>query len=112
MQNHHVDLGVVLLPNTSSSASPQPLAPYFRFSATSYLAVPPPLLVPVHSSYPNYTTPSNPNATSLNLYLEIKAINVTHYAFSAGPIDAMSDTITIGYAPAADVSFGFTGTST
>ncbi|EXJ62389.1 hypothetical protein A1O7_02823 [Cladophialophora yegresii CBS 114405] len=109
-QNHHIDLGVVLLPNTSSSASPKPLAPYFRFSATSYLAVPPPVLVPIHSSYPNYTTLSDPNATPLNLYLEIKAINVTHYAFSAGPTDAMSDVITIGYAPAADVSFGFTGT--
>ncbi len=83
--------------------------PYFRFAATSYLAVPPPILVPIHSSFPNYTTLSDPTATTLNLYLEVKANNLTHYAFSAGPVDAMSDVINIGYAPAADVSFGFTG---
>ncbi|KAI1610557.1 glycoside hydrolase family 43 protein [Exophiala viscosa] len=109
-QNHHIDLGVVLLANTTSSSSPQPLVPYFRFSATSYLTVPPPLLVPVHASYPNYTSLSNTSVTTLNLYLEIKAINLTHYAFSAGPIESMSDLLTIGTAPAADVSFGFTGT--
>jgi hypothetical protein len=111
LQNHHIDLGVVLLPNSTSSASasPKPLVPYFRFAATSYLAVPPPVLVPIHSSFPNYTTLSDPTATTLSLYLEVKANNLTHYAFSAGPVDAMSDVINIGYAPAADVSFGFTG---
>ncbi|OQV04994.1 hypothetical protein CLAIMM_09798 [Cladophialophora immunda] len=109
-QNHHIDLGIVLLTNSSSSSSPPPLAPYFRFSATSYLAVPPPLLVPVHSSFPNYTSLSDSAVSTLKLYLEIRGFNLTHFAFSAGPIDAMSDVITIGYAPGADVSFGFTGT--
>ncbi|KAK5197515.1 hypothetical protein LTR99_007885 [Exophiala xenobiotica] len=113
-QNHHIDLGIVLLPNSTSSASAsdssKPLVPYFRFAATSYLAVPPPVLVPIHSSFPNYTTLSDPTATTLSLLLEVKANNLTHYAFSAGPVDAMSDVINIGYAPAADVSFGFTGT--
>lgn len=41
--------------------------------------------------------------------MEIKAFNVTHYAFSAGPADARSQMVTVGVAPASVVSCCFTG---
>ena len=42
--------------------------------------------------------------------MEITALNLTHYAFSAGPVGSMSEVVQVGIAAAADVSFGFTGT--
>lgn len=41
--------------------------------------------------------------------MEIKAFNLTHYSFAAGPADAYSQMQTFGYGLAADVSYGFTG---
>ena len=42
--------------------------------------------------------------------LQIKAANLTHYALSAGSVGHEHLMQTVGWAPAADVSFGFTGT--
>lgn len=44
------------------------------------------------------------------LHLEIKAFNWTHYSFSAGPANAMSQLQTLAYYPNSAVSDGFTGT--
>lgn len=94
-QNHHIDFGVVMLPSTVNGS----LIPHFRFRAISYIAVPDPVVMPVTSDWLNQT-----------LTMEIKAFNLTHYSFSAGPASSQSHIVTIAYGPAADVSFAFTGT--
>ncbi|KAK5131942.1 hypothetical protein LTR08_000454 [Meristemomyces frigidus] len=113
-QNHHFDLGVVLLPapNTnlstqypSSSPPAPPLTPHLRLRGISYLPVPPALTIPL-STFFNQTLP-HPSKT---LTLQIKASNTTHYALSAGPPGHEHLLQTVGWTPAAAVSFGFTGT--
>jgi hypothetical protein len=102
VQNHHFDLGLVLLPNStsvnSSSSASSELAPYFRFRGISYLPTPGPVLMPVPDSWQGQ-----------KLRMEIKAFNLTHFAMSAGPAEHVSEMVTVGYAPGADLSFGFTG---
>ncbi|KAJ7590635.1 xylosidase : arab-like proteininofuranosidase [Mycena floridula] len=93
-QNHHIDMGVVMLPDANTTKS----TPHFRFRAVSYLPVPDPVIVPVSEAWWNHT-----------LTLEIKAVNLTHYAFSAALAD-QSAMQTIAFGLAADVSFAFTGT--
>lgn len=95
VQNHHFDLGVVMLPSANSSD----LSPHFRFRGISYLPTPPEVVVPVNDIWLGQT-----------LTMEVKAVNFTHYALSAGPTAHQHLMQTIGYAPAADLSFGFTGT--
>ena len=109
-QNHHLDMGVVMLPaNSSTAAFPGTnrtvtnstvLAPHIRFRGISYIPVPDPVVVPLPTGWADGT-----------LRLEIKASNATHYAFSVGPADAMSEMRTILYASNAAVSWGFTGKS-
>ncbi|TFY62563.1 hypothetical protein EVJ58_g3774 [Rhodofomes roseus] len=98
-QNHHIDLGLVLLPYMNTSTNTTALTPCFRFRSESYIAVPPTTVTPVPSAWLNRT-----------LHWEIKAFNLTHYSFAAGPADARSQMQTFGYGLAADVSWGFTGT--
>jgi hypothetical protein len=108
-QNHHLDLGVALLAANSSTAvfpgtnattvyTNSTLIPQFRFRGISSVAVPDPVIIPVPEEW-----------SGQRLKLEIKASNMTHYTFSAGPADAMSkmqDIIQVSNAP---VSWGFTG---
>ncbi|EKG13464.1 Glycoside hydrolase family 43 [Macrophomina phaseolina MS6] len=98
-QNHHIDLGIVLLPLQNDSDTSPTLKPHFRFRATSYVAVPDPVVVPVPDAWLNQS-----------LRLEIKASNVTHYAFSAGPTAHQSQMMTVAYGAGSLVSWGFTGT--
>ncbi|KAI0152671.1 glycoside hydrolase family 43 protein [Xylariaceae sp. FL1272] len=95
-QNHHLDLGVVWLP--SSSPNSTHMSPYFRFRGISYIPVPADLVVPVPDTW-----------RGSNLHLEIKASNATHYSFSAGPADAMSQMMTVIDVSNEAVSWGFTG---
>ncbi|KAI0133485.1 glycosyl hydrolase [Xylariales sp. AK1849] len=108
-QNHHLDLGVVMLPANSSTApfpgtnatepsDPSELKPHFRFRGISYNVVPDPVIVAVPGDWVGKT-----------LRLEIKASNATHYALSAGPADAMSEMQTLIDVSNAPVSWGFTG---
>ncbi|KAI1848871.1 hypothetical protein JX266_005299 [Neoarthrinium moseri] len=108
-QNHHFDMGVVMLP-ANSSTGPFPGTnrtlsgdhsapiPHFRFRGISYTAVPEPVTVPVPESWQNDT-----------LHLEIKASNMTHYTFSAGPAHAKSQMRALIDVSNAAVSWGFTG---
>lgn len=108
-QNHHLDMGVVMLPaNSSTAAFPgtnrttttsTDLTPHIRFRGISYIPVPEPVVVPLPPGWANST-----------LRLEIKASNMTHYSFSVGLAEAVSKTQTILYASNAPVSWGFTGT--
>jgi hypothetical protein len=41
--------------------------------------------------------------------LEIRASNITHYAFSAGPSGSQSQMEDIGFAPGLGLTWGFTG---
>ena len=93
-QNHHLDLGVVMLRNTTDST----LAPHFRFRGISYVKVPDPVVTPVPREW-----------LGRPLRLEIRATNISHYAFSAGPADAASEMRTIITASNDAVSWGFTG---
>lgn len=107
-QNHHLDMGVVMLPaNSSTAAFPgtnrttttsTDLTPHIRFRGISYIPVPEPVVVPLPPGWANST-----------LRLEIKASNMTHYSFSVGLAEAVSKTQTILYASNAPVSWGFTG---
>ncbi|KAJ9151208.1 Beta-xylosidase [Pleurostoma richardsiae] len=108
-QNHHLDMGVVLLPagastttfpgaNLTTEQNPKDLIPQVRFRGISYVAVPDPIIAPVPIAW-----------VGRRLRLEIKAVNMTHYSFSAGPAEARSEMQTLLYASNAPVSWGFTG---
>ncbi|KAM0820018.1 putative Glycosyl hydrolase [Seiridium cardinale] len=109
-QNHHLDLGIVMLPANSSTApfpgtnttesldDPSTLVPHFRFRGISYVTVPDPVIIPVPKIW-----------AGISLRLEIRASNITHYAFSAGPADAKSQMQTLIEVSNTAVSWGFTG---
>ncbi|GAW20324.1 hypothetical protein ANO14919_098260 [Xylariales sp. No.14919] len=109
-QNHHLDLGVVMLPAASSTGvlpgdaadssdyAGTELIPQFRFRGISYVDVPDDIVVPVPAAWRDRT-----------LRLEIRASNATHYVFSAGPADAMSQMKMLLEVSNESVSWGFTG---
>lgn len=95
-QNHHLDMGIVLLP---SSSLPEDLIPHIRLRGISYVAVPSPVIIPL----PNF------GRAGTGLSLEIKASNMTHYTFSVGQAGRASSMQTVIVASNAPVSWGFTG---
>ncbi|WYZ35653.1 hypothetical protein EsH8_X_000300 [Colletotrichum jinshuiense] len=108
-QNHHFDLGVALLPASAGTQAfpgknitrindPDELRPHFRFRGMSYVPVPAEIVIPVPEEW-----------VDKPLRLEIKAANVTHYSFSAGPTSAASQMRTLLYASNDALSWGFTG---
>ncbi|TRX92123.1 hypothetical protein FHL15_006990 [Xylaria flabelliformis] len=110
-QNHHLDLGVVMLPPTAAidnflgdiftdidTENSTALVPYFRFRGISYIPVPEDFIVPIPKAWRETT-----------LRLEIRASNVTHYAFSAGPAESISRMRTLLEVSNEPVSWGFTG---
>ncbi|WQF86259.1 Putative glycoside hydrolase, family 43, concanavalin A-like lectin/glucanase domain superfamily [Colletotrichum destructivum] len=108
-QNHHFDLGVVLLPASASTQAfpgqnltivkdPDELKLHLRFRGESYAPIPANIVAPVPEGWVG--TP---------LQLEIKAFNMTHYAFSCGPAGAASRMETLLHASNAALSWGFTG---
>ncbi|KAI0812878.1 glycosyl hydrolase [Xylaria sp. FL0064] len=109
-QNHHLDLGIIMLPpasstgvfpgdaGNSSAETGSDLIPQFRFRGISYVAVPEDIVVPVPMAW-----------RDRKLRLEIRASNATHYVFSAGPADAMSQMKTLVEVSNEPVSWGFTG---
>ncbi|KAJ2931101.1 hypothetical protein H1R20_g5997, partial [Candolleomyces eurysporus] len=100
-QNHHIDLGVVMLPDSGGK-----LVPHFRYRGASYIPMPEPIVTPVPAEW---NLSSDDLKAKLKLRLEIKASNMTHYAFSAGPVGAESLTKTIAVISNEGVSWGFTG---
>jgi Beta xylosidase C-terminal Concanavalin A-like domain len=96
VQNHHLDLGIVMLPSNATNSTT--LAPHFRFRGISYVQVPEPVIAPVPEAW-----------IGRPLRLEIRASNMTHYSFSAGPADAPSESRTVITVPNDAVSWGFTG---
>lgn len=106
-QNHHLDLGVVMLPANSSTASfsgtnysttSSEVIPQLRFRGISYIPVIDDIIIPVPEPWSGKT-----------LRLEIKASNMTHYSMSAGPADARSEAKAVVDVSNAPVSWGFTG---
>ena len=100
-QNHHIDLGVVMLSDSGGK-----LTPHFRYRGASYIPMPEPIVTPVPAEW--NLSPEGPTA-KLKLRLEIKASNMTHYSFSAGPVGSESLTKTIAVISNEGVSWGFTG---
>lgn len=70
-----------------------------RFRGISYIPVPEDVIVPLPEEW-----------RSEKLRLEIKAANMTHYDFSVGPAEEMSEMKTVITVNNAAVSWGFTGT--
>ncbi|KAK4187182.1 Non-reducing end alpha-L-arabinofuranosidase BoGH43B [Podospora australis] len=111
-QNHHLDMGIVLLPRNASTVSSflprgtpdnstssvSELIPQIRFRGESYVPVPKPIIAPVPIGW-----------RGKKLTLEIKASNRTHHSFSVGPADARSQMQTLLYTSNDPVSWGFTG---
>ncbi|KAM7188616.1 Non-reducing end alpha-L-arabinofuranosidase BoGH43B [Naviculisporaceae sp. PSN 640] len=120
-QNHHLDMGIVLLPLSSSTGAfpsqrrastsgsapnatgnTDTLVPHVRFRGISYVPVPEPVVLPLPDSWSV--------DSKMKLSLEIKASNMTHYAFSVGQASRASSMQTIMVVSNAPVSWGFTGT--
>jgi hypothetical protein len=121
-QNHHLDMGIVLLPRGSTTGTPPPgfqtdgnsndgfqtdfsshdsspdLIPHIRFRAESYVPVPAPLTIPLPEAWRDG-----------KLALEIRACNRTHYAFSVGPVGRRSEMREVMVVSNEGVSWGFTG---
>ena len=97
-QNHHLDLGVVLLAATGDGNDTDELVPHLRFRGESDVPVPEETVFQIPDSW-----------RDAPLRLEIRASNMTHYALSAGPAGAMSELKTIVDASNDAVSWGFTG---
>ncbi|GAW26387.1 putative glycoside hydrolase family 43 protein [Rosellinia necatrix] len=114
-QNHHLDLGVVMLPVAGVAGKGQGqgqgqgrgqgkiVAPHFRLRGISYVAVPDDVVVPVPAEW-----------RGGGLRLEIAARNATHYVFSAGPVgntasSSSSEMRVLLEASNEPVSWGFTG---
>ena len=97
-QNHHLDLGVVLLPDTSGENENEELIPQLRFRGETEVAIPEDIVVPLPEAWRNAP-----------LRLEIRASNMTHYTLSAGPADAMPEIMTVVEVSNEGVSWGFTG---
>jgi len=109
-QNHHLDLGVVMLPaNSTTAASNNPssadnadvgageLIPHFRFRGISYVDVPADVVVPVPEEWRDKA-----------IRLQIRA-NETHYDFSATVAGTRGQTKRIIEVSNEPVSWGFTG---
>lgn len=90
-QDHHAELGLVLLERNGTTQQ------HLRFRAMSKTPVNETIEMQVPS---NWTMP---------LYMEIKAFNLTHYAFSAAPKDHRSQIRQVAVVAASLVSYGFTG---
>lgn len=108
-QNHHLDLGVVLLPASESTKQfsgtnftqpedPSTAVPQIRYRGISSVSIPEPIVAPVPDEWANRT-----------LTFEIQASNMTHFALSVGPADAQSQMQTVVYVANSAVSYGFTG---
>ncbi|TKW57774.1 hypothetical protein CTA1_425 [Colletotrichum tanaceti] len=108
-QNHHFDLGIVLLPASASTQAfpghnstivkdPDELKLHLRFRGESYAPIPANIVTPVPEGW-----------AGAALHLEIMAFNMTHYAFSCGPAGAASRMQTLLHASNAALSWGFTG---
>lgn len=121
-QNHHLDLGIVMLPRSSHASSsssfpdpgppdsgregeggelsarspPAPLVPHFRFRGISS--------VPVHADIV-YSIPDS--WINKKMTMGIEARNYTHYTFVAGPAGGRLSEIAV--VPNDAVSWGFTG---
>lgn len=87
-ENANLEMGVVLLDANT---------PYLRVQGFSTATV------------PNYQAPLPSAWINQTLHLEIKALNWTHYSFSAGPANSMAQMKTLAYAANSAVSAGFTG---
>ncbi|KFZ04491.1 hypothetical protein V502_10110, partial [Pseudogymnoascus sp. VKM F-4520 (FW-2644)] len=96
-QNSHFDLGIIMLSN-----SPKLSAPYLRlrgYSALMPTAAPATVLKVIPAAWLKHP-----------ITMKIQALNLTHYAFSAGLTSAPSNMQIIGYGLALGLSYSFTGT--
>lgn len=119
-QNHHLDLGLVRLADTTpvknGTTEYRSNNVYLRFrgitsgdAAVAHL--PAALSIPIPASWHIAGTGSTfrNDAAPLQVTLQIQAANATHYSFSAWPTRAESEMRTVAWANNDAVSWGFTG---
>ncbi|KAK4232511.1 Non-reducing end alpha-L-arabinofuranosidase BoGH43B [Podospora fimiseda] len=94
-QNHHLDLGIVLLPDQKTGENK--LTPHLRFRGESYLPVTKEVAVPVEEEWRGKT-----------LTLEIRARNETHFEFGFG-LKGGGDIKIVAVSGNEVLSWGFTG---
>ncbi|KAK4166377.1 Non-reducing end alpha-L-arabinofuranosidase BoGH43B, partial [Cladorrhinum sp. PSN259] len=95
-QNHHLDLGIVLLESKESSAGK--LVPHVRFRGESYVPVPKEVLWPLPEEW-----------RGKGVTLEIRARNETHFEFGVGLKGGKEEDVKIvGVGGNEVVSWGFT----
>jgi len=106
-QNHHLDMGIVLLPRSSATAflegsdtdkNPGELIPHVRIRGMSYVPVPAEVVIPVPRVW-----------VGGQLTLEVRADNATHYVFSVGPARRVAEMREVAVWSNDAVSWGFTG---
>jgi hypothetical protein len=88
-------MGVAMLPLGNDSNT---LAPHFHFHAESYIPVPADVILPVCEAWRNKP-----------LTMSLRAVNVTHYVFGAGPADGSVSIQDFAYVGGDIISWGFTG---
>ncbi|CAK7214223.1 hypothetical protein SCUCBS95973_002065 [Sporothrix curviconia] len=119
-QNHHLDLGLVRLEDTTAknlTAAQRPSWIFVRFrgittgtdAVVAHLPAPVSRMVPAQWHTLGTTEQFRNDAAPLHVTLEIDAANATHYLFSAWPTLAPVDKITLASANNDAVSWGFTG---
>jgi hypothetical protein len=106
-QNHHLDMGIVLLPRKSATTQlegvgggqdPSELIPQLRIRGMSYVPVPAEVVLPVPRVW-----------VGKELTLEVRADNATHYVFRFGPAKRTAEMREIAIWSNDAVSWGFTG---
>ncbi|KAK3897825.1 concanavalin A-like lectin/glucanase domain-containing protein, partial [Staphylotrichum tortipilum] len=110
-QNHHLDIGVVLLPRGSAGTFPSlpglateggkegELVPHVRFRGESYVPVPKAVAYALPKGW-----------IGGKLVLEVRAGNASHYVFGVGPEGRRSERREVMVVGNEGVSWGFTGT--
>lgn len=109
LQLHHWDLGIVMsekskIPVTTGYKGPSSngtnLVPYLRLRGITTV----PSFI-----FPDLAILPMPASWKQKITLEIRATNITHYTFSAGPAGIPSQMQDIGSAPGLGLTWGFTG---
>ncbi|CAK7198565.1 hypothetical protein SEUCBS139899_001228 [Sporothrix eucalyptigena] len=115
-QNHHLDIGLVRLEDTTVknlTFSERPSWIFVRFqgitTGTATLPKPVSMVVPAQWHTLGTAEQFRNDAAPLHVTLQIQAANATHYSFSAWPTLAESEMRTIAWANNDAVSWGFTG---
>jgi hypothetical protein len=109
LQLHHWDLGIVMASNSTP-----PVTTSYKGPSSNGTNLVPFLRLRGITTVPSFIFPDLgilrvPASWKDQIALEIRATNITHYTFSAGPAGIQSQMQDIGFAPGLGLTWGFTG---